>query len=782
MANRPPYDVTQYVDDGRFWDALRFAAIPAGRDNGHLRFEGNEYTRQGAWIERWAHQSRRVLAFPTNATGLCDMPFARSKVEHDWLLAFDATMPRYLNGHVQYRDYVECGRTNLLTDIDAFNMLTDWREWIADADREYRLRTRYGKQRDNHFVGWHNVEFFSVPGRVRSERYTRVPEWWLDNTECAHVYKTLTPWIYHYYGRYMSAPPSREVQATLDVIAVCQYAELVIPCVLGTAMNGTYRPELNDERVQRPGDNVLTHPVIGPLSDDVSYLLTLWRLPCVLADTRDAVRNLLVFRRIDEIDWNATFAHTQVDAKRRYLPYEFMTGVVRELPETTTAGREAPAVVPVFRTDVERATFESCRLEIEACRRERQSQYSNRTKHSRASRLAEAASAPVPEVLLDPFRLHNYNIPVDLRQCAEAVQHALTANATHRRNAEIQIGRETALNTELGQARAQNLALTQTADQLRGDIARHEQTIKDLRERGSSSTRTPNDLEKELKTLREDLKDAQSSREDAQNAEQRLADEIAKLHREAPQRAEDGKRIRELELEVEEGKQKRNELLDKWNLLLNSKDGEIKTLKGKLKTSAQQLAKDQDEITQLRKTNKTQHDELEQLREALKNTDATLEALRRNTCKEGDRIKTTIKRLYSEMDEERSTRKEWMENRQAAGDRLRFMTSQMLSEFGARMLHDARMLTGALTENFPRVMDGRAVPHVNFDSEEFKEFRKSRPTPANTGEVLPPLTDEDRNRLQRFLNNDFANDAAERRFADEYFQSRKAPSQGWCDI
>lgn len=48
--------------------------------------------------------------------------------------------------------------------------------WQRDVD--FELHRRWRPQGDGIFIGWHNLELFSLPLRDRVSSYVSVPSWW----------------------------------------------------------------------------------------------------------------------------------------------------------------------------------------------------------------------------------------------------------------------------------------------------------------------------------------------------------------------------------------------------------------------------------------------------------------------------------------------------------------------------------------------------------------------------------------------------------------------------
>ena len=178
------------------------------------------------------------------------------------------------------------------------------------------------------FGGWHNVELFATRSASRGELYQPVSQLWQQNVEVARVYLVPMPWVYAYCAQHATTVSALKMQS-FECIAVRQYVEACIPVVLATARWGTRAKDFSDARLHRFGEGnrevdgkmPLTRTIIAPLSPTVIrvFRARMDEFRELLASAEGGSRNLLVFKRILAIDWDATFAGKTESPNGRWL-------------------------------------------------------------------------------------------------------------------------------------------------------------------------------------------------------------------------------------------------------------------------------------------------------------------------------------------------------------------------------------------------------------------------------------------------------------------------------
>ena len=165
-----------------------------------------------------------------------DVPFARSESEYNWQERFHPIFEQIIRGEIRYNEAEEVDYEMTFTTFEQFYMCITFVGWIKDWNTEHRQRVRP----DGVFLGWHNTEAHALGRQVKTLLYPPETRRWLEEVESPRLYKSLKPWVYIYYGSaVINGTP--EVVRTLNAYGTCQYAELLILCIVQTAMHGTYR-------------------------------------------------------------------------------------------------------------------------------------------------------------------------------------------------------------------------------------------------------------------------------------------------------------------------------------------------------------------------------------------------------------------------------------------------------------------------------------------------------------------------------------------------------------
>ena len=361
--NFPAIALEEYLEQShRFLDADRFAYVPRGNgDDEYLDVSRRRLSQWGVWLARWRHQSMRVLDWPT--VGYCDLPFARIRSEMVWQARFSESLRRIDRRELRYEsaETVDCPRT--VDSIDRWYYVDNWDRWARELAFERRMRNR-PEASESVFASWISVELFAIPIQQRDLVFTLVEGWWTDTVEIAPVYATSTPWVHIYHtASFMAA--KGHVLNTLNRVAVSQFLDQALPVILATARRGTYAYDFCDPRLGLK-QNELSIAVIGPLSPLAWRCYHHWGIAATMSETEEAARNLLVFRRIDEIDWDASFAGIDVRASGRFFPYDYATGTVSALPAGSFPdGQEIPAVEVRYRDGCPEATVQTCQAEVD---------------------------------------------------------------------------------------------------------------------------------------------------------------------------------------------------------------------------------------------------------------------------------------------------------------------------------------------------------------------------------------------------------------------------------
>ena len=334
------------MDSRLYFDAERFEEVAPGRDR---RQAGtSRFTRQGAWVARWLHWSARVLDWVLDSRLPRDMPWARSAIEAEYHSTIAPTVVAVAGGEMRVRSAAEYGGWR--PTLSALYFASDWSNWARDCSMERRLRGR--ANHDLYFVGWHNQEFFSVREPARFRVYQAVGDLWIGMVETPFVYPVPTPWLYIYFS-HITIRASSSTFAALERMAIYEFAWLSVPVILSVAQYGTFYPDCRDPRLERGGGGALTIPVIAPIPPRLWEVYEAIGLTRLVESFEDPVRSLVVFRRIADVDWRATFAHRRAGGSGEWLPYDFATGEVGSAPAHTGLTREGEsraydAVEPVL--------------------------------------------------------------------------------------------------------------------------------------------------------------------------------------------------------------------------------------------------------------------------------------------------------------------------------------------------------------------------------------------------------------------------------------------------
>ena len=393
----------------KFFDSYRFKAINEAAADVH-RFSNGSLTRLGAWVARWNHWGPNPNNLPTH--GICDLAWARTEQELEYHNAMRTVMDDAWKGRtrcVRPLDY----RGWRPAAIDNLDWLLNWENWVSDISMERRIRNR-GRSDGDYFIGWHNLEFFSVPVAERPRSYQAVPDWWRRTVEVSPLYPVPTPYIYHYFTTY-TMHAQAVANKSFESFAQVEYAYNAVATAIGVGRYGSYRSDLPDDRLGNR-DRLLTHTAIAPLSEVVDELIDQWGDVNLVHNADRAAECLLLLRRIREIDWAATFRGKSQSRAGRFLRYDFDTGEVTGIAAFTDSvpqyanGRRVgfrrvvfDAVEPVWH-NVSRASLASCQGEIDAKRASVQASTPEPTDNNLP------ASAILPEVV-QVFRDFNRNVP-----------------------------------------------------------------------------------------------------------------------------------------------------------------------------------------------------------------------------------------------------------------------------------------------------------------------------------------------------------------------------------
>lgn len=160
-------------------------------------------------------------------------------------------------------------------------------------------------------------------------------------------------------------------QRSINAVGVAEYACQAIPSVIGAARYGGSPKEYADHCLcgLKAPNSVSYRGVIGPVSQRVGEVWRCRSLVELMARDEGGANMLLLFRRREEIEWDATFRGLDITGFGRWLPYDYCTGTVGEPDLLSPRFKGEVLTYPGFRvvSKVENHdTLASCQAEITA--------------------------------------------------------------------------------------------------------------------------------------------------------------------------------------------------------------------------------------------------------------------------------------------------------------------------------------------------------------------------------------------------------------------------------
>lgn len=308
-----------------YFDAQRFQAMRINEnepDALSVVVNGEEYmSAVGGWVKRWSHWSNRGARGP-RVVGLCDMPYIRCFEETDYQRLVTAYV---YNAEARGRE----GAMNPSLDHVQFGVPFDqhWSigrhsHFYPDLDLETRFRCDLAL--GSVFVGWHNLEAFSLPASARPSHYVPLPRWWSDYEGSPFLFVATPPVFTYHSGQHFADGGYR---LWIEAIAVSEFIVLSLMSFLCAAESGVMYRESSDPRLCG------NEGVLLPLGKETRAGIDQMGFLNVIRRTRfSRASAYLAYRRSGEVDWDAVGGETP------FLLYDYASGEAFDVPAATYGG------------------------------------------------------------------------------------------------------------------------------------------------------------------------------------------------------------------------------------------------------------------------------------------------------------------------------------------------------------------------------------------------------------------------------------------------------------